>query len=174
MGSDKFVQAHGRQRMDEEMGFLHKIPEIEDVQCAWILLSYSAVPRANHIVRVLPPALSHDYAALHDQAIWECFCKLLGTENLMADQLARQVATLPARCGGLGLRDAGRTADGAYWASWVDALPVLTKKLPGVAAAIVASLEREADPAPLACMKELKRCSSRLLADGARDLPTWR
>ena len=37
-------------------------------------------------------------------------------------------AETPARLGGLGLRSAQRTADSAYWSSWVDALAMLAEK----------------------------------------------
>ena len=38
---------------------------------------------------------------------------------------ARQLATLPMRLGGLGMRSASRTAVAASWAPWADALPML-------------------------------------------------
>ena len=39
--------------------------------------------------------------------------------------IAGQLATLPMRLGGAGLRSAERTAPAAYWASVADALPRL-------------------------------------------------
>ena len=86
--------------------------------------------------------------------------------------LARQVATLPARIGGLGLRDALRTATGAYWASWVDALPVLQKKAPCVTARILGTLEGHADG--VACLEAFMKCRQQLCDEGAADLPSWR
>ena len=46
------------------------------------------------------------------------------------DTVARSVASLPARLGGLGLRSATRTAPAAYWAGWFEAFVNLRQRLP--------------------------------------------
>ena len=51
-------------------------------------------------------------------------------------EVAQDVATLPMRLGGLGLRSASRTAPGAFWASWADALPMIQARLPVMANAV--------------------------------------
>ena len=48
-------------------------------------------------------------------------------------QTAEQLATLPMRMGGLGLRSAVRTAPAACWASWGDTLLLILDRLPGIA-----------------------------------------
>ena len=83
-----------------------------------------------NLLRVLPPSLSAEYAKQHDDAIWDCFCKLMGAKSFKRDALARKVATLPCRNGGLGLRSAVRTSPAAFWASWVDGASVLAAKVP--------------------------------------------
>ena len=45
---------------------------------------------------------------------------------------AAQVASLPMRMGGLGLRSAQRCAHAAYWASWADALPMIKQRTPAM------------------------------------------
>ena len=123
LGTKAFVEAHADKRLATEQKLLDELPKLSDLQCAWVLLSWSAVPRANHTVRILPPSLSQAYAKKHDAALWQTFCKVFGAGALSQDDLARKVSTLPGRLGGLGLRSAERTAPAAYWASWVSALP---------------------------------------------------
>ena len=86
------------------------------------------------------------------------------------DVLAQQVATLPGRLGGLGLRSAQRSAPAAYWASWVDALAVIQAKAPDVAALVLHNLESSSSAAP--CLQEASAGLELLRAEGAADLPT--
>ena len=82
---------------------------------------------------MVPPSLSKGYAMRHDRAIWECFCNLFGGPDKYEDVQAWQVASLPGRLGGIGLRSAARSSQAAYWASWAVVLPVLQAKVPEVA-----------------------------------------
>ena len=54
---------------------------------------------------------------------------------------AENVAKLPMRMGGLGLRWAERWADVAYWASWADALEMINQRVPAVANMVVRAME---------------------------------
>ena len=141
LGTDAYVQAETAKRMHKEQTYLHEITQMDDPQQAWVLLSMSAVPRANHMVRILPPTDSRPYAEAHDDGIWQTFCTIVGCTNLADDTTARCVATPPGRLGGLGLRSSTRTAPGAYWASRLSALAVLNDKLPNVANTIVHELQ---------------------------------
>ena len=80
----------------------------------------------------MPPPLAAEYAVAHDDAMWACAVKLLDDPPGSTEQLAfaKKVATLPMRHGGLGLRSALRTRFAAYWASWADALPMITARTP--------------------------------------------
>ena len=69
LGHADFVAAHAKQRIEEETRFLHKVASLGDVQCAWLLLTFCGVPRANHLMRVLPPSIAEPYARSHDEAI---------------------------------------------------------------------------------------------------------
>ena len=117
LGTDAFVAAHAQERMATEQRLLDEIALLDNVQCAWVMLLWSAVPRANHTIRILPPVLSHMYAVAHDATIWDTFCNILGAQHLRCDNMGYSIATLPARLGGLGLRSAERNASGAFWAS---------------------------------------------------------
>ena len=172
LGTRAFVEAHAEKRLADERRLLEQIGKLQDVQCAWVLLSQSAVPRANHTIRILPPSLSQTYASQHDTAVWEAFCKMLDAQHHTADELAEQVASLPGRLGGLGLRSAARTAPAAFWSSWVNALPVIQDKAPEVARAILAEFTCN-EPTTVPCLREANDCLVQLEAAGATDLPTW-
>ncbi len=172
LGKPAFVQKHAAERTAVEHKMLRHLPAFKDVQAAWALLLYSAVPRANHTIRVLPPSQSQAYAKEHDDALWQTFCRMLGAEEHQTDLEARSVASLPASLGGLGLRSALRTAESAHWASWVDALPVLASKAPRVTGMIMTELGRDQGPTT-SCLQEVARARTRLGELGAEDLPTW-
>lgn len=170
LGHREFVRAHADERLEEEQHFLDKLGRVHDPQCAWLLLTYCAVPGANHFLRVLPPSEVQDYAQRHDDAVWQCFCQVLGVGRLATDRLGRAVASLPARLGGLGMRSAARTAPAADWAAWVDAAPVLASKAPRLSALFQQQAELEAVPAGLV---ELQAAKRNLDDGGAVDLPSW-
>ena len=168
-GKAAFVEAFTQTRMEKERALLERIEQLQDPQCAWLMLSMSAVPRANHILRMLPPSQSAQYAQLHDEAIWQSFTHVMGTEQLMGDSLARDIASMPARMGGLGLRSAARMAQAAFWASWVNALPVIKQKQPALAATIKGELLSSTSEGAIA---EAATARTQLELRGA-DLPTW-
>ena len=172
LGKPAFVEAHARKRLEVEQRLLRELPEMKDPQKAWVLLSQSAVARANHTVRVLPPTTSSGYAHAHDDAVWDAFCAIMNAQDFSRDARARGVASLPGRLGGLGLRSATRTAEAAFWASWVDALPVLASKAPDLAATAVTELERASGPRA-ACLQEVARAHEKLREFGADKLPSW-
>ena len=108
IGSPQFTTAKLRERVEEERRLWDAIPTVKNLQCAWQFLLQSANPRANHTLRTLPPSLSSRYAQDHDEGIW-------GTVEAILQQVpgeveernfAREIATLPMRIGGLGLRSA--------------------------------------------------------------------
>ena len=127
---------------------------------------------ANHLCRVLPPSSSKAYSEAHDAAVWTTFCKLAQAEELAGDKVAQDVATLPTRLGGLGLRSATFNSTGAYWGSWADGLSVLAKKFPDLAALAVHHLEGDAEPKP-DCLQQLSDCARRLRTTQTEELPTW-
>ena len=88
----------------------------------------------------------------------------------MQVEMARNITTLPMRMGGLGLRSAVRTAPGAFWASWADALPMLQQRLPRLTGQVVHHFSH---PDALGCLGELQESVSRLDRDGFITLPGW-
>ena len=136
-----------------------------DLQCAWQLLVQSANPRANHSLRTMPPSSTAEYARAHDDSMWQTVETLLqqtpGTEAERA--FARELATLPMRMGGLGLRSATRCAESAFWASWADTLPMIRERTPQVAEMVVHAMNGEQQTG---CLGELQEASRRLDREG--------
>ena len=78
IGHPEYVRAWAEARLHEEQQLLQELPQLPDLQCAWLLLTLCASPRANHAIRTVPPAQVASYAAQHDQAIWETLKACLG------------------------------------------------------------------------------------------------
>ena len=173
IGHPAYVAAHTHTRLLEEARLLQELPLLPDLQCAWLLLSMCASPRADHILRTLPPDLSASYARGHDDAVWRCLLALLGEEVDDEDPehaAARRLALPPAHLGGLGLQCAERTAPAAYWAAWVDALPVLHARRPDAAARCLAELA--AGPAAAAaCLRAAEAAGRSTPPAGKAALP---
>ena len=86
-------------------------------------------------------------------------------------QQARELATLPMRLGGLGVRSARRIAPAACWASWADSLHMMQSRLPEVADAIIQRLVHV--PEPGGCLHELKSAGNALDHHGFVSRPGW-
>ena len=54
------------------------MPKFDDIQIGRVLLSQSAVPRANSTLRTTPPSLTAAFAARHDDGVWNALCDFLG------------------------------------------------------------------------------------------------
>ena len=180
----EFCENFANSRMVEESRLLSHIANLGDLQVSWLFLYMCAVPRANHILRQLPPSISKIYAKLHDTAISACLESLLQIPNACRDRTVQGIASIPQIFGGLGLRSAVRTAEPAYWAAWADALPILLERLPEYARLWVAQLT-EAESCsdfPLgslpACLKEAEVARRKLQLEAASvrnvwKLPSW-
>ena len=78
---------------------------------------------------------------------------------------ARELASLPLRMGGLGLRSMSRCSRAAYWASWADALPMIQERNP-------AAMVHNVFP-PEGCLSELVQATSQLDQEGFAERPSW-
>ena len=65
-------------RLTVQSRFWDRVKEVPDTQSAWLLLLYCAVPRANHLIRALPPESVAAYARAHDDGIWTAFLDIIG------------------------------------------------------------------------------------------------
>ena len=176
IGSPEFIHAHTQARMIEENKLLAELPMLSDLQCSWLLLLFCAEPRANHLLRTLPPTLSRLYAQAHDDALWQCLQTLLGEtddENFPAQYpRARDIASLPAHMGGLGLRSATLHAPAAYWAGWADALFMLAQRQPVEAQRITQNL-MIGGASQAACLSEASAAGRLLVEEGFSWIPPW-
>ena len=78
IGTKAFVDRKIEERIADEQRLWDAIPKITDLQCAWQVLLQCAGPRANHMLRTLPPTQVAEYAKKHDDGMWATVCKLLG------------------------------------------------------------------------------------------------
>ena len=136
IGSAEYVARGTLQRLESERALLDELPLLPDLQTAWLLLLFCASPRAQHVLRTVPPEQSAAYASAHEDAVWHTLQRLLGEPGAVTPEwaAAREVAFLPASMGGLGLLRATRVSPAAYWAAWADALPVMRQRRPEAAA----------------------------------------
>ena len=92
---------------------LQRIPAVPHLQSAWLILLLCGAPRANYLLRILPPCRTLAF-------VLRCLERLLSVEEpFELDALQRRRAQLPLARGGMGLRFAERRRSAAYWASWV-------------------------------------------------------
>lgn len=171
IGTDAFVRAHHTERLAAEQVLLAELERLPDLQCAWLLLTFCAAPRGQHILRTTPPALAADYATNHDESTWRTLCRLLNVDPVTARHSAA-LAFLPARLGGLGLFSASRVAEAAYYAGWADSLPVIAQRDPALAARCVDELVLGAASSG-ATFRAGAEAAQRLLATGWAACPPW-
>ena len=172
LGADAFVQHQLRLKREAQDCLLQRIPAVDDLQAAWLLLRYCAAPRANYLLRVLPPGETADYARQHDDAISGCLATLLGFADAPLPDDALRAAQLAMRFGGLGLRSAQEDRHAAYWASWRDTLPVIQARAPGVAARLLQALQSPAATAAATTIASAQQAAAYLRAQGY-DVPDW-
>ena len=125
LGPPDSIMRFLQRKIDEHRVLLERIPIIPDIQAAWLILSYCASAKSNFFLRGVSPAHAGDFARNHDDGIWRCFRQIL---KLSPDHRAAEVASLPLRHGGLGLRSAQRIHPAAHWASWADALAMIQQR----------------------------------------------
>ena len=139
---------------------------MSDLQCAWLILSYCCVAWANYHLRTIHPEGVEEFARTHDNAIRAVFNSLL---DIRGDQDIFNLASLPCRLGGVGLRNAARGAQAAFWSSWADSLHMIRKRNPDVADFITVSLSRRRGGPHV---EAAARCREGLLGVGF-DAPEW-
>ena len=125
LGHVEFVKSQLRAKSEEHGVLLSRVEAVSDLQCAWLILSCCCVARANCYLRTIHPEGSEESARTHDMVISAVFNSLL---DIQGDQSTFNLASLPCRLGGVGLRNAARGAQAAYWSSWADSLHMIRKR----------------------------------------------
>ena len=171
VGTDDVVQTKIESRLEDERSLWEAVSWVPDFQCAWQILLQCASPRCHHLLRTVPPSQVARYAHGHDQGMMATMEALL--EGLPGDveqkTWAQTIATMPMRMGGLGLRSATRMSPAAYWASWANALHMISQRLPEGANDIVTQLAGE----PAGCLAELQSAANELDRCGFVGRPSW-
>ena len=129
------------QKADEHEELLRRIPAIQDVQSAWLLLLYCAVPRANYWFRTVQPELTAAFAERHDKDVWTCLCEILQINKVGPKVVSS--ASLPVTLGGVGLGSALRIREAAFWASWADCLEMVTERHPSITTAMIEGITQK-------------------------------
>ena len=167
VGHPHFVLKFLEQKFDEQGVLLERIPQVPDTQSAWLLLSFCAAARANFFLRAVNPDLTDQFAASHDNGVWQCLCRIL---KIHPTSGAWEQSSLPLWKGGLGLSSAHRTQPAAHWASWADALKMMVhERHPGVAETMVGALEANEESSSI---QAVLRCA-RVLEDAGFERPSW-
>ena len=96
LGSPEYIAAHLEARLQEHQHLLDELPQLPDLQSAWLLLTFCAAPRAQHSLRTIPPSATTRYATAHDTAIAGALAALLGESN-GPPAAAQELAFLPTR-----------------------------------------------------------------------------
>ena len=117
------------------------------------------------VVILRRPDLSLDFATLHDNQIWDCFCSLVGV-----DPAAHAATSLPLAAGGLGLRSAVKLRYAAHWASWADSMKMIRDRHPEIARVILDAIHDESDADSIQALFS----SAASVRDGRRGGTRWR
>ena len=111
VGHPAYVSAQLQAKSDSHLVLLDRIPAMEDLQAAWLLLLFCAQAKANFLLRSVHPESTLQYATRHDNRCWECLCLLQVSDVGITSQ---QIASLPLSLGGLGLHSAVLVRHAAY------------------------------------------------------------
>ena len=99
-GSPEFIASHLQSLSARHRELLHMMPHIGDTQVAWLLLLYTAAPRAQFALRTLVPGLTREFAVAHDAAVLDTLSALLCAEERSSlPPAASRVALLALRRG---------------------------------------------------------------------------
>ena len=169
LGADAYIQTSLQNTLAQQTALLDRIPGVQDLQTAWLLLLFCANARSTYQLRILPPHLTEGYAQSHDEAIARCLALLTtGSPDPIPDT-SIATAQLPGRLGGLGLRSAARQRFAAHWASWCDSLPAIHQRAPLVATRLTQLLTQAV---PIPTIQAATQAVTALRATGY-NVPPW-
>ena len=166
VGHPRYILSQLEQKADEHKELLRRIPFIQDLQAAWLLLLYCATPRANYWLRTVQPELTGPFAERHDKDLWSCLTDILQISAVHPDLVAS--ASLPLPLGGVGLGSAQKVREAANWASWADCLEMVSERHPTIAAAMIEGITQRTP----GCLGSVAR-SAEALENNGTEIPSW-
>ena len=125
---------------------LRRVPRLDDVQSAWLLLAHCAAVRANYSLRCVEPQDVEPFARTHGFQVRQCLSSILQVNLEEADHEKRRIGRDTAFVvGRIGNNSSGVLSSdeikAACWASWADCLAMLSERHPEVAQLMVDELE---------------------------------
>ena len=133
VGNPYFVRSYLDRRLRKQRTFWQNSQQVPDMQAAWLLLLYCAVPGANNLFLSLPPDLTARYAADHDKGIWDIFLSKIRYQDWDDDPYSAKSRVIASFIlviqVGLGLRSSTLIALAAYWAAWTDICPIVVQSI---------------------------------------------
>ena len=95
--------------------------------------------------------------------------KILGIDGSAVSEAAKKAVTLPLSTGGLGIQNATTALPAAQWASWADALEMIRKRHPGVAAEMITALDQGHSSPSIITVRDSKEW----LEAAGFEMPSW-
>ena len=112
VGSDAFFDQSFAKRVDKVLSCQDRLSDLEDPQVELHLLrSCLSLCKINHLIRTVPPERVTEQLSRFDHGLRRCLEKIFNSS--LSDPCWKQ-ATLPVSLGGLGLREASRTAPAVF------------------------------------------------------------
>ena len=84
LGSPQFVSKELEKVATNHQVLLDRIPHVQDLQSAWLLLLFCASPRPNYILRMLHPVATREFASQHDLSVKRCLEQILHTTRSLS------------------------------------------------------------------------------------------
>ena len=81
VGTPEYTEAQGTKWLEKEEKLWTLLPQLPDLQSAWLLLLNCAAPRSNYRSRTVAPQYNGKYAKGHDEGLWATLCALLGKDR---------------------------------------------------------------------------------------------
>ena len=94
---------HLRSVTRKQQVLLDRIPLVEDVRSAWLLLLHCASARAICFMWAVSPNCTEEFAQIHDRGLWQCWCQILQIDPSQPLGELKDTAALPLSLGGLEL-----------------------------------------------------------------------
>jgi len=178
IGCQAYIDRILADKLAEEDRLFDKLDHIDDLQIGWLLLFYCASPRANYILRTVPPTACAEYTRHRDTRIREVLANIFQlAPEILSDSAIIDQIHLPVKLGGLGLISALATRVPAYWASWCDALPNMMERFPGFADQFMPNMMQlsvDSHSRPVhSCLRNLHEAALHLQNQGFSDIPNW-